>query len=54
MRDTREAAPGVRHFIERLSLYLAFVGLTSLLVGGLGVGNGVRNYLQGRIATIAR
>jgi putative ABC transport system permease protein len=53
IRDTREAAPGVRRFIERLSLFLTLVGLTSLLVGGVGVGNAVRSYLDGKTATIA-
>jgi putative ABC transport system permease protein len=53
VRGPRGAAPGVRHFLNRLTLFLTFVGLTSLLVGGLGVGNGVRSYLQGKLATIA-
>lgn len=53
IRDASEAAPGVGHFIARLSQFLTMVGLTALLVGGLGVGNAVRSYLEGRRATIA-
>ena len=53
IRDTSEAAPGVRRFVERLTLFLTLVGLTSLLVGGVGVGNAVRSYLEGKTATIA-
>ncbi|MFQ6017797.1 MAG: ABC transporter permease [Kiloniellaceae bacterium] len=53
IRDASQAAPGVARFIERLGLFLALVGLTALLVGGLGVGNAVRSYLEGRTPTIA-
>ncbi|MDX1575166.1 MAG: FtsX-like permease family protein, partial [Kiloniellales bacterium] len=53
VRDTRSAAPGVRRFIDRLTLYLGLVGLTTLLVGGLGVMNAVKSYLDGKLATIA-
>ena len=48
-----EAAPGVRRFIDRLTMFLSFAGLTALLVGGIGVANAVRGYLDGRIGTIA-
>lgn len=53
VRDASEAAPGVRRLIERLGQYLTLVGLAALLIGGLGVGNAVRNYLAGRAPTIA-
>ena len=53
IRDAREAAPGIGRFIDRLSQFLTMVGLTALLVGGLGVGNAVRSYLEGRRPTIA-
>jgi putative ABC transport system permease protein len=53
VRDTRAAAPGVKRFIDRLALYLTLVGLTTLLVGGLGVMNAVGSYLDGKLATIA-
>ncbi len=53
IRGPDQAAPGVTRFVERLSLYLTLVGLTALLVGGLGVANAVNAYLEGRAATIA-
>ena len=53
VRDTRAAAPGVQRFIDRLALYLTLVGLTTLLVGGLGVLNAVKSYLDSKLATIA-
>lgn len=53
IRGVDDAAPGVRRFIERMTLFLTFVGLTALLVGGIGVSNGVHSWLDGRTATIA-
>ncbi len=53
IRDTSGAAPGIRGFVDRMSVFLTFAGLTSLLVGGIGVGNAVSNYLDGKTATIA-
>lgn len=48
-----QAAPGVRRFIQRMTLFLGFVGLTALLVGGIGVSNAIASYLEGRTAAIA-
>ena len=53
IRDTSGAAPGIRGFVDRMSAFLTFAGLTALLVGGIGVGNAVTNYLDGKTATIA-
>ncbi|MBE0529326.1 MAG: ABC transporter permease [Rhodospirillales bacterium] len=53
IRSLDDAAPGVRRFIDRMTLFLTFVGLTALLIGGIGIGNGVKSYLDGRTATIA-
>ena len=53
IRDPREAAPGVTRFIDQIALFLTLVGLTSLLVGGIGVANGVRAWLDARARTIA-
>jgi putative ABC transport system permease protein len=53
IRDARNAAPGVGQFIDRTSLFMTLVGLTSLLVGGIGVANGVRAWLEARSKTIA-
>lgn len=53
IRGTAEAAPGLDTFLDRLTLYLTLVGLTALLVGGLGIASGVKAWLDGRTATIA-
>lgn len=53
IRDVDEAAPGIRRFIERMTLFFSFVGLTSLLVGGIGIANAVGSYLESRTDTIA-
>src|SRR3546814_16532324 len=52
IRDTTEAAPGIGRFINRLTLFLPLVGLTALLVDGVGVGHAVRVYLEGKTETI--
>jgi putative ABC transport system permease protein len=53
IRGPRDAAPGVTRFIDRTSLFMTLVGLTSLLVGGIGVANGIRAWLDARARTIA-
>lgn len=53
IRDTRNAAPGIRRAIDRITVFMTVVGLTALLVGGVGVGNAVRAFLQSRQTTIA-
>ncbi len=53
MRTAHDAVPGVIRFIDQTSLFMTLVGLTSLLVGGIGVANGVRAWLSARARTIA-
>ncbi len=53
VRGLDDAAPGVRRFIQRTQLFLTLVGLSALLVGGVGIGNAVRAYLEGKTTTIA-
>lgn len=53
IRDVRNGAPGLRRFVDRMRLFLTLVGLTALLVGGLGVANAVKGYLDGKTGTIA-
>ena len=48
-----DAQPSVRRFIDRLGIFLSLVGLTALIIGGIGVGNTVQSYLAGKTATIA-
>jgi putative ABC transport system permease protein len=53
MRTTEDAAPGLQRFLGDIALFLTLVGLTALLVGGIGVANAVRAYVDGRARTIA-
>lgn len=53
IKSRANAAPGVQHFIDRLSFFMTLAGLTALIVGGVGIANAVRNYLETRTETIA-
>lgn len=53
VRDRSNGAPGTRRFIERLGQFLTLVGLAALIIAGIGVGNGVSAYLEGKNGTIA-
>jgi putative ABC transport system permease protein len=53
IRRLDEAAPQIRRLVNRVALFLTFVGLTALLVGGVGVANAVNAYLDGKTAVIA-
>ncbi|MDF1751134.1 MAG: ABC transporter permease, partial [Alphaproteobacteria bacterium] len=53
VRALDDAAPNIQRFVDRVGLFLTLVGLTALLVGGVGVGNAVRAFLNERTATIA-
>ncbi|NVO24939.1 ABC transporter permease [Donghicola mangrovi] len=52
-RDSRDGAPGVSRFVDRLSSFLVIVGLSGLAVGGVGVSAAVRSYLAGKTGVIA-
>ncbi len=51
--DLSNAAPGLDRFVNQITIFMTLVGLTSLLVGGVGIANAVRSFLQSRRATIA-
>ena len=53
VRTRTNAAPALSANIERFSQFLTLVGLTSLVVGGVGVANAVRAYLDGKRGVIA-
>lgn len=46
-------APSTRRFIVRMGQFLTLVGLASLVIAGIGVGNGVASYLRGKQGAIA-
>ena len=48
-----DGAPSTRRFIERMGQFLTLVGLASLVIAGIGVGNGVASYLRGKQGAIA-
>ena len=52
-RNSSNGAPGTRRFFERVGQFLSLVGLTALVVAGIGVGNGVASWLDGRRNAIA-
>jgi putative ABC transport system permease protein len=51
--DRRDPSPQVTRTLERLRQFLTLVGLTSLLVGGVGVANAVATYIDRRRRVIA-
>ncbi len=52
-RDSRNGAPGIARFVERLGSFLVLVGLSGLAVGGIGVSAAVRAYLARKTSVIA-
>lgn len=53
IRTRSNAAPALASNIERFSQFLTLVGLSALVVGGVGVANAVRAYLDGKRGVIA-
>ncbi|CAA7617483.1 putative ABC transporter, permease protein [Magnetospirillum sp. LM-5] len=53
VRDTTEAAPGLGRILDNIAAFLTLVGLTSLLVGGIGVASSVKAVMDGRLRSIA-
>lgn len=53
IRNRMNAAPALSANIERFSQFLTLVGLTSLIIGGVGVANAVRSFLDGKRPVIA-
>jgi putative ABC transport system permease protein len=53
IRTRSNASPQLERNIDRFTQYLTLVGLTALLVGGVGVANAVRSHLDRRRDAIA-
>lgn len=53
MRDRQDATPGVSWLIDQLEYFLGFIGLASLVAGGLGVFGAVSAFLEERKPSIA-
>ena len=46
IRSARDAAPELTRFLDRMALFLSLAGLTTLLMGGIGVASGVRAWIE--------
>ncbi len=53
VRSRDDAAPGLKRNIERFSQFLTLVGLTALIVGGVGVANAVSSFVDLKRPAIA-
>ncbi len=51
--DADNASPQITRFVNRFMLFLTLVGLSALLIGGIGIGNGMRAHFETRMKTIA-
>jgi putative ABC transport system permease protein len=53
IRSFGDAAPNLQELLDRVTVFLTLVGLTTLLVGGVGIANAVESYLATKMDTIA-
>jgi len=53
VRSRANASPGLQRSIDRFAQFLTLVGLTALVVGGVGVANAVRAFLETKREVIA-
>jgi putative ABC transport system permease protein len=53
IRDRNDAAPGIRRFVEQVTMFLTLVGLTALAVGGVGAAQAVTAFLDRKREDIA-
>jgi len=53
IRGVEDASTGLRNFLNRTAQYLNLVGFCALLIGGLGVANAVRAFLESKARSLA-
>ena len=53
IRDRLAAAPGIGRLLDQLEYFLGFIGLASLVAGGLGVAGAVSAFIEMRTPSIA-
>ena len=53
LHDRTDATPGLSRLIDELEYFLGFIGLASLVAGGLGVFGAVSAFLDGKTESIA-
>jgi putative ABC transport system permease protein len=53
IRDRTNVSPQLERNVERFTQFLTIVGLTALLIGGVGIGNAVKSHIDRKRETIA-
>jgi putative ABC transport system permease protein len=53
LSESGDAAPDLTRFVDQAALFMTLLGLAALLVGGIGVANGVEAWLTARARSIA-
>ena len=53
IRDWTDPAPSLRRDAARFTQFINFIGLTALLLGGIGVGNAIQSYMAKKRDVIA-
>jgi putative ABC transport system permease protein len=53
LRRAGDAAPDLNRFVDQAALFMTLLGLAALVVGGVGVANGVEAWLTARARSIA-
>lgn len=53
LRTPADAAPALKGVLDVVGQFLTFVGLTALLIGGVGVANAITAFVEARAASIA-
>ena len=53
IHDWMDPAPSLRRDADRFTQFISFVGLTALLLGGIGVGNAIQSYMAKKREIIA-
>ena len=53
INDWTDPAPSLRRDADRFTQFISFVGLTALLLGGIGVGNAIQSYMAKKREIIA-
>ena len=53
INDWTDPAPSIRREVKRFTQFISLVGLTALLLGGIGVGNAIGSYMAKKRGVIA-
>src|SRR5207244_183917 len=53
IRTVADGSPALQRFLDRIGFFLDLVGVTALLVGGIGIGNAVAGFVASKTHTIA-